>query len=306
MTITVALFGYALALAGLAPRLLAGAWTRRCPRLTLMLWHAVGGSVLLAVLLAGISCVAAPGLLATCLEALIGSDAAAGVLTVVAGLLAPVLLLTRLAFVMATMMRDQWVERRRHLQQLGLIGRHDPMLDATVVSAATAGAYCVPGTKRVVLTEGALALLEPPELRAVLAHERAHLTGRHHLIVTWAAVMARAFPGVPVFRGMRQATTGLVELLADDRAVRCESRPDLAWAIARLGGAEGPAVSLAAGGGQVLARVERLLDPPPRLPLATRAGGAGVAVSVLAVPVLLAGLPAVVAAGLAACPFLLG
>jgi Zn-dependent protease with chaperone function len=304
MTITLLLFGYALVVAGLAPRLLAGAWTRRSPRLTLLLWQAAGGSVLLAVILAGISCVAAPGRLATCLEALVGSDAAAGVLAVVAGLLLPVLLLVRLAFVMTAMTRNQQAKRRRHLQLLSLVGHHDSLLDATIVPAATASAYCVPGTGRVVLTDTALRMLQTVELQAVLAHERAHLAGRHHLVLSWAAVVARAFPGIPVFQGMHEATVDLVELLADDRAVRCESRDSLAWAIAQLGA--GPATSLAAGGGRVLARVERLLDPPPRLPVATRAGGAGVAVSVLAVPVLLAGLPAVVTAGLAACPLLFG
>jgi hypothetical protein len=304
MTITVALFAYAVAIAGLAPRMLAGRWTHRSPRLTLVLWHTAGGSVLLAVVLAAITCVAQPGRLAACLEALIGSSAAAGVLAVVAGLLLPLLLLARLAFVMTTVTRAQQAQRRRHVQLLGLVGRHDPVLGATIVSAARAGAYCVPGTDRVVLTDTALARLDQSGLRAVLAHERAHLAGRHHLIVTWANVVATAFPGVPVFQGMRQATINLVELVADDRAVRCESGESLAAAIAQLGN-QGPALSLAAGGGRVLARVERLLDPPPRLPVATRVGGAGVAVSVLAVPVLLAGLPGVVAA-LAACPLLFG
>jgi Zn-dependent protease with chaperone function len=306
MTVTLALFGYALTVAGLAPRLLAGAWTRRSPGLTLALWHAAGGSVLLAVVLAGVTCVAAPGPLAACLEAMVGSSAAGGVLTVVAGLLLPVVLLARLVLVMTTVIRSQRAERRRHVQLLGLVGRHDPGLGATVVSAARASAYCVPGTDRVVLTDATLGQLDQSQLRAVLAHERAHLAGRHHLVVTWASVVAQAFPRVPVFQGMRQATTDLVELLADDRAVRRASGESLARAIAVLGGGDGPAVSLTAGGGHVLARVERLLDPPPGLPVATRAGGASVAFSVLAVPVLLAGLPAIVAAGLAACPPLFG
>jgi hypothetical protein len=305
MTITVALFGYALAIAGLAPHMLAGRWTQRSPRLTLVLWHAAGGSVLLAVVLAGITCVAARGQLAACLEDLVRSGAAAGVLAVVAGLLLPVVLLARLAFVMTTVTRAQLAERRRHVQLLALVGRHDPLVGATIVSGARAGAYCVPGTDRVVLTDTALARLDHSGLRAVLAHERAHLAGRHHLVVTWASVVAQAFPGVPVFQGMRGATIDLVEFLADDRAVRCESGDSLAAAIAQLGVRGGPAPSLAAGGGQILARVERLLDPPPRLPVATRVGGAGVAVSVLAVPVLVAALPAVVAA-LAACPLLFG
>jgi hypothetical protein len=51
----------------------------------------------------------------------------------------------------------------------------------------------------------------------------------------------------------------------------------------------------------VLARVERLLAPPPPLPVVTRIGGAGAAISLLVLPVLPAAL---LAAGMVACPYL--
>ena len=45
--------------------------------------------------------------------------------------------------------------------------------------SAQPAAYCVPGRPAtIVLTSGALAVLDPAQLTAVLAHERAHLAGR--------------------------------------------------------------------------------------------------------------------------------
>lgn len=60
--------------------------------------------------------------------------------------------------------------------------------------------YCVPGRPAtIVLTTGALAVLDEPQLLAVLAHEHAHLAGRHHLLVTLGKAARAAFPGVPLF-----------------------------------------------------------------------------------------------------------
>lgn len=306
MTLAVVLFGYAVLVAALAPRMLNRAWALRSPRLAIVLWQAAAASVLAGLVLAGISCVTAPGLVEACLAALTGSTGAAGVVTVAAGLLVPGLLFGRLAVVAVRHTRAGRADRRRHLELLGMLGRRDSHLGVTVIPGAEAAAYCVPGTGAVVLSRGALDLLEPAELRAILAHERAHLTGRHHLLIAWASILAQAIPAAPVFRGILPATLKLVELLADDRAVRRGTRADLAAAIAAFTGGAAPTVGLAASGGQVLARVHRLLDPPPPLPLAARLGGASAAASLLAVPVLLAVIPAAVAAGLAACPLLLG
>jgi Zn-dependent protease with chaperone function len=306
MSVTVALFAYAAFVVTCAPRILAGSWQQRCPRLALTLWHAAALSALLALALAGLSCLAKTGLVAACLQALTGRDDAAGTVSIGLGIVVPVLLTTRLAIVLARLVRSQRADRTRHLDLLRLLGRPGPGADTTVIPAAIPAAYCVPGAGRIVLTDAAVALLDRSELRAVLAHERAHLAGRHHLVVTWSTCLAQAFPRVPLFRAVRRATADLVELLADDRAVRRESGDTLAGAIAALGlGRDAPAglaPGLAASGGAVVARVQRLLDPPRPLSALTRVGGAGAAASLVALPTLPIALHVVAAA----CPHLFG
>jgi beta-lactamase regulating signal transducer with metallopeptidase domain len=55
--------------------------------------------------------------------------------------------------------------------------------------------------------------------RSVLAHERAHLTGRHHLLVAVAQALRATLPFVPLFRRAPSAVRDLVELAADLAAV---------------------------------------------------------------------------------------
>lgn len=84
--------------------------------------------------------------------------------------------------------------RRRaseHAQAARITGRRFPaagipaLSSAVVLDSAQPAVYCVPGRPAtIVLTTGALAVLDEPQLLAVLAHERAHLAGRHHLLVT--------------------------------------------------------------------------------------------------------------------------
>ena len=128
-------------------------------------------------------------------------------------------------------------------------------------------AYCLPGgTPRVVLTSGAVELFDDEELAAVLAHERAHLAERHDLVVLPFAAWSKALPWLPAVRRSRAAVGRLVEMVADDRACAACDRAVLACALARFGVvSSAPDGALAAaGGGTVLARVERLLDPPRR------------------------------------------
>jgi hypothetical protein len=305
MTISLVLFGYAAIVAVLAPRALTGDWALREPRLTLALWHAAAGSVVAAVLLAAAACVSSPGLVEACVAALVGDTGAAGVLTVVIGLLMPAALLARLTVVAVQLTRNRHTERRHHLQLLGLLGRPDTSGEFTVIPDRRPSAYCIPGTGKVVLSRGAIDQLAETEIQAILAHERAHLAGRHHLIVAWSAILSRAFPAVPIFQALHPATAGLVELVADDHATRRATRHGLAGAIAVFAGAASPETGLAASGGQVLIRVHRLLEPPRPLPAAGRLGGAGVAASLLALPGLVLIGSAALAAGLAACPLLL-
>jgi hypothetical protein len=124
----------------------------------------------------------------------------------------------------------------------------------------------VPGRPAaIVLTSGALAVLDRAQLRAVLAHERAHLAGRHHLLISLSRGLATSFPGVPVFTRGTGEVARLTELCADDAATRRSGRPALVAALLAMGtGAAVPAPALAVTSGAVTARVHRLLDPPGR------------------------------------------
>ncbi len=60
----------------------------------------------------------------------------------------------------------------------------------------------------------------PRVVDAVLAHERAHVRGRHHLAVALAVAAADALPRVPLCRAAPGAVGVLCELAADAAAVR--------------------------------------------------------------------------------------
>jgi hypothetical protein len=74
---------------------------------------------------------------------------------------------------------------------------------------------------------------------------------------------------------------------ADDQALRHRPARELATALLRVGAAGGaapPNGALAAGDGQVAARVARLLKPAPRLPVAAVALIGVVSVATVAIP----------------------
>jgi Zn-dependent protease with chaperone function len=143
-----------------------------------------------------------------------------------------------------------------------------PGAAAVVLDAPEPVAYCVPGRPgTIVVTSGALAVLDPAQLSAVLAHERAHLAGRHHLLITLTRALAASFPAVPLFtRGPREVAR-LAEMCADDAAARHSGRRTLVAALLAMRAGPGapaarPASALAATSCGVTDRVKRLLDPP--------------------------------------------
>ena len=82
-------------------------------------------------------------------------------------------------------------------------------------------AYCVAGRHpTVILTTGAVQALHPGQLDAVLAHERAHLTGRHHRLLAVARIGRQVLPFLPLMRDTEEQVARLVELHADDAATR--------------------------------------------------------------------------------------
>jgi len=199
-------------------------------------------------------------------------------------------------------------QRRRHRELLALLAA--PSADATrtvVISHDSPVAYCLPGGARsvTVLSDGLMAALEPAELRAVLSHENAHLSQRHHLLLWAFAAWRQALPWLPTTRLAQEAVNSLIEMLADDVALKTESKATLIKAIAIV--ASGPAGGMAAGMGAGMApgspaatatpsanpglalagleatggaasgsarttvsRVSRLLSPRPQLPATAR------------------------------------
>lgn len=267
-------------LLGPVPRyLLRARWVVAEPRATLVLWQAVGLAAGLAVLgaLAAAALAPLPGGLLGALPRF-AAGIAAGEATGGVGPLHAVLLLVtvglgvRLLVLLAAATVRTWRARRRHRDLIDLIGRPlaNEVAGNLVLDHPAAAAYCLPGgAPRVVLTSGALAVLDREELAAVLAHERAHLSERHDLVVLPFAAWSVALRWLPTVRRSRGAVDELVEMVADDKACHHCDPTALACALARFGSsnaAAAPAGALAATGpaGATLLRVHRLLDPPAR------------------------------------------
>ncbi|HWG28701.1 M56 family metallopeptidase [Actinospica sp.] len=88
--------------------------------------------------------------------------------------------------------------------------------ELVVTGDAAADAYAVPGRPgRIVVSTGMLGVLDDRGRAALLAHERAHLTGRHH----WFTAVARlAAAANPLVRPLASAVEYSVERWADESA----------------------------------------------------------------------------------------
>jgi Zn-dependent protease with chaperone function len=84
---------------------------------------------------------------------------------------------------------------------------------------------------RIVVTSALAEALGRTELRAVLEHERAHLTGRHDLLLRVARLNRACVPALFGARAFDQAVHLLVELAADDAAARVCGAAALAGAL---------------------------------------------------------------------------
>ncbi|MFF7981214.1 M56 family metallopeptidase [Streptomyces sp. NPDC007901] len=137
-------------------------------------------------------------------------------------------------------------------------------------------AFALPGSPgRIVVSRGMLCRLGDAEREALLAHERAHLRGRHHVFQSvWRLTAALN----PLLRPVAVAGNFVLERWADEEAAeRVGDRTVVAHAVGRAAlasaGASRPA-ALAATGGVVPQRVRALLAPPPaRRSLPLLAGG---------------------------------
>jgi Zn-dependent protease with chaperone function len=290
----------------LGPRLAAASWTRQAPRLGIFTWQALTVSTVVAVVLAGVTLLIPTTELAGELGAIVHACAvsiatAYGSSDVLPGRLPGMFLAAVVpAWVVvcgAWVLVGRWRGRRRLHRSLSLVTEPNTGAGVVVIDAAAPAAFCVPGrSAQIVVTQGALDRLTPCELDGVLAHEAAHLRGRHNLAVALSQVLARAFPRVRLFQVATQETRQLIELLADDAAVQRVDRVTLASAIVSLAEMKAPAAAMAMAQDAAALRVSRLLAPrSPMEPWRHRVAVFS-AVAIVVAPLFIAGYPAVGAA----------
>ena len=278
-----------LLLATVVPaRLAAASWPRRAPVSGLLLWQAVGLAAGLLALQAAVTVALAPAG-DTHLAALRAvRDGAALPWWSYAAAAAAVALVARLLSVLLVSAGRTLRARHRNRVLVDLVATRNPLLARTrVVDHDVPLAYCLPGLRpRVVVSRGVLDLLRDDEVRAVLAHEDAHVEQRHDLVVLPFVALGTTFPRLPAVRTAQDQVALLVEMLADDRAARRHPPQVLARALYKVGSAQVPAGGLGAGGDGVLLRAQRLVSPPPALGRPARAAVTAATGLVLALPVL--------------------
>ncbi|GIH79247.1 M56 family metallopeptidase [Planobispora longispora] len=302
MIVATVLVLYAIAAVGRLPRLLGrGTWAERAPRLAISIWLAACVSAVASVALAAFAAAIPASVVGHGLAAFFEACAALlsdGDLALSPGaraaLLGAVLVVARVTHCGAAVLVRARRERRRHADLLAVLGRHDGGLGAVVLEHDEAAAYCLPGRQgKTVITTAALESLAPEQVAAVLAHERAHLRGRHHLVLAAVEAFSVAFPRLPLFARARDEVARLVELLADDVAARHHPRIHLAAALVRLATGRTPAFMLGAGGETALMRVKRMLAPAVPLGRRERLAGLAMVALLLAGPAAVAAIPGV-------------
>ena len=299
------LVGYALAVAWWAPALLSRLTARGIsPRLGLAAWLTAMASALASAAaaldflvrtaadgwnrLAEVVCRSVAG--HACAQTVYSSAAFELVLAAIAVLAA--LATALLAWRYGRRVQQGRRQTRAHAEAARIAGRKLPGVTAAVVlDAPRPAAYCVPGRPgTIVLTSGALALLDPAQLAAVLSHERAHLASRHHLLIALARGLAAVFPAVPLFARGPQNVTRLAEMCADDAATRHSGRRTVMAALLVMAtGAAVPASALGVMACAVTARLQRLAEAP------VRARHARYGLALTGVMLLLAGAPCLLA-----------
>jgi beta-lactamase regulating signal transducer with metallopeptidase domain len=108
---------------------------------------------------------------------------------------------------------------------------------------ALCAGYLVP---RIYVSQGALEALTPGELRAVVVHELHHLRRRDPVRLLVAGVLADALFFLPALKRIGERYAALVELAADEAAVRAlGERRTLAGALLKFGRFDAPGVAVA-------------------------------------------------------------
>ncbi|HEX9834664.1 MAG TPA: M56 family metallopeptidase [Mycobacterium sp.] len=293
----------ALVLSGPVPAMLARAtWPSRAPRAAIVLWQAIALAAVLSAFSAGISIASrlfVPGpdgrptaTIASEIDVLgwplWTTYLAVFALTLVIG--------ARLAVAIVQVAIATRRRRAHHRMVVDLVGKsrkwaHSRAGDGLrILDVEEPLAYCLPGVRsRVVVSEGTLTTLADNEIAAILSHERAHLRARHDLVLEMFMAVHAAFPRFVRSASALDAVRLLIEMLADDAAVRAAGPTPLARALVACATGRTPAGALAAGGPTTVVRVRRLGGRGNSLAVAARAYVA--AAAVLVVPTVAVVLP---------------
>src|SRR6476646_8665779 len=209
VTVAAVLVAYAAGRGILGPRMLGRAkWTARAPLLAIVTYLAAGWSVIAALGLAGLTlavhATALGGglsdLIGACVHRLQATYGTPGGATVAGlGLTLAGAVAVRTALTAMTHVRAAGRQALRHAQTARLVGHPEPALGAVLVEHAQPAAYCVSGRHpMVIVTTGAMRALDADQHDAVLAHEQAHLAGRHHRLLAMARIAGQVLPFLPL------------------------------------------------------------------------------------------------------------
>ncbi|MGY1944176.1 M56 family metallopeptidase [Nocardia asiatica] len=292
--------GLALLLAGPAPALLSRAtWTYRTPRAALVLWQAIALAAVLSAFGSGLAIAAellVPGPDGRPTTAPTREIDALGLplwLAYVFVFALTLLVGARLIYAVVRVGVHTRRRRARHRMLVDLLDQSGPYrraADIRVLAATEPIAYCLPGLRqRVVLSEGTLTNLADAEITAIVSHERSHLRARHDLVLEAFTAVHEAFPRVVRSKAALGSVKLLIELLADDSAVKVTGPKPLARALVACAKSTAPQGALAAGGPTTLIRIQRLSERigDVRIAAAAYLGSA----AILVVPTLAVAVP---------------
>jgi Zn-dependent protease with chaperone function len=286
----------ALLLSGPVPAMLARAsWPVRAPRAAIVLWQSIALAAVLSAFSAGIAIASRlfvpgpdgrPTATVTSEIEVLGWPLWTAYVVVFAVTL---LIGARLSVAVVQVAIATRRRRAHHRMVVDLVGKSKKS-GLRILDVEEPLAYCLPGVRsRVVVSEGTLTTLADNEIAAILTHERAHLRARHDLVLEMFIAVHAAFPRFVRSASALDAVRLLIEMLADDAAVRAAGPTPLARALVACAAGRTPSGALAAGGPTTVLRVRRLGGKGNSLTLAAAAYLA--AAAVLIVPTVALAVP---------------
>jgi bla regulator protein blaR1 len=232
-----------LTLSLVVPGILAGArWPDRAPAAAVALWQ--------SITLAGVLC--ALGVVLAGPQELVGelgSDRPVGSVALILALAVATVIIVRLLVSLIRVSIRSRARRARHRLLVDLLDtaeRHGELpaevpAGLRVLDGPLPFAYCLPGrSPRVVLSGGALKILDAGQVAAVIAHEQAHLRHRHDVVMESFTAFYRAVPRPLRSRAPLNAVHLLLEMVADDAARRRTGAEPLRTALELLSDAVSP------------------------------------------------------------------